>query len=125
MEIIIWIIKILTAVVFAFTGINKLILPKEKLVEKGLTGLINLKNFEIKIAGLLELMGAIGLILPSVLNIYPFMSGISALCLGLTMIVAGWINKKQNHSIAINIIILLICTFIAFWELLQGLPKHL
>lgn len=121
METIIWILKVLTAIVFAVTGMSKLIFPKEKLLEKGLNGLVDLKNVEIKIAAILELLGAAGLILPSLLNVYPFMSGISALCLGLTMIVAGWINKKRNQSIAVNIIILMICVFIAYWDWTSGL----
>lgn len=124
MEIVIWILKVLTAAVFAVTGISKLIFPKEKLLEMGLNGLVDLRSVEIKIAAILELLGAIGLILPSLLNVYPFMSGISALCLGLTMIVAGWINKKQNHSVAVNIIILVICIFVAHWEWTNGLAAE-
>lgn len=80
-------------------------------------GLINLDEKQIKAAGLLEVLGVFGLILPTLLNIYPVLSAISALCLGLTMIVAGWINYKLKLSILLNIVVFIICIFIASWEL--------
>jgi hypothetical protein len=100
--------------VFTITGVNKIFLPKAKLLDKGMKGLINLNEMQIKVAGLLEVLGVFGLILPSLLNIYPILSAVSALCLSLTMIVAGWINFKLKLSIIPNIIIFFICLLIAF-----------
>lgn len=117
METIIWILKAVISLMFFFVGINKLLLPKAKLLDKGMKGLINLDEKQIKAAGVLELIGAIGLILPSAVNYYPILSAISALCLGLTMIVAGLINFKLKLSIIPNILILVLCIFIAYWEL--------
>lgn len=120
METAIWILKGVITLVFTFTGINKIFLPKATLLAKGMKGLINLDEKQIKAAGILEVLGVLGLILPSLLNIYPVLSGISALCLGLTMIVAGWINYKLKLSILLNIVIFIICIFIAYWELKVG-----
>ncbi len=113
----IWILKGAIILVFTFTGINKIFLPKAKLLDKGMKGLVNLDDNQIKVAGLLEVLGVLGLILPTLLNIYPFLSTISALCLGLTMIVAGWINYKLKLSIILNIVIFVICLLIAYWDL--------
>ena len=113
----IWILKGVITLVFTFTGINKIFLTKAKLLDKGMKGLADLDEKQIKSAGLLEVLGAFGLILPALLNIYPILSSISALCLGLTMIVAGWINYKHKLSIIPNIVIFIICIFIAFWGL--------
>lgn len=117
MEITIWIFKGLLALLFGFVGINKIILPKSKLLDKGMKGLIQLDERQIKGAGILELLGAIGLVLPSLLNIYPVLSAVSALCLGLTMIVAGQINYKLKLSIVPNLVILMLCVLIVYWEL--------
>ena len=117
METTIWILKGVITLVFTFTGVNKIFLPKAKLLDKGMKGLINLDEKQIKVAGLLEVLGVFGLILPTLLNIYPVLSAISALCLGFTMIVAGWINYKLKLSILLNIVIFIICIFIAYWEL--------
>jgi putative oxidoreductase len=113
----IWILKVLITFLFIFVSINKLILPKSKLLDKGMKGLVNLDEKQIKGAGILELLGAIGLIFPSILNIYPILSAVSALCLGLTMIVAGQINYKLKLSIVPNIVIFIFCVLIAYWEL--------
>lgn len=115
MEIVIWIIKGLLALLFAFLGVNKLLLPKAKLLDKGMKGLVNLEEKQIKVVGLLEFLGAIGLILPGLLNIYPNLSGIAALCLGLTMIVATRANQQLKLSIVPNLVILTICLFVAYW----------
>ena len=117
MVTIIWILKGTIFLLFTYTGISKIIFPKTKLLNKGMKGLVNLDDNQIKAAGLLEVLGALGLILPTVLNIYPFLSAISALCLGLTMIVAGWINYKLKLSIILNIVIFVICILIAYWGL--------
>jgi len=117
METTIWILKGVIALLFTFTGVNKIFLPKTKLLDKGMKGLEDLDEKQIKLAGLLEVAGAFGLILPTLLNIYPILSAISALCLGLTMIVAGWINYKLKLSILPNIVIFIICIFIAYWGL--------
>lgn len=105
------------ALIFTFTGVLKIFLPKAKLLAKGMKGLIHLDEKQIKMAGLLEVLGAIGLILPSLLNIFPILSAISALCLGLTMIFAGRINYKLKLPIIPNIVIFIICILIAFLEL--------
>ena len=113
----IWILKGFIAVIFTFTGVYKLFLSKDKLLAKGMKGLIDLEVNQIKVAGLLEVLGAFGLILPKLLNIVPIVSDISALCLSLTMIVAGWINHKLKLPIISNIVIFTICILIAYLEL--------
>lgn len=115
MEIIIWIFKGLLAALFIFSGLNKLIFPKPKLLDKGMKGLINIEEKQIKIIGVLEVLGAIGLILPSLLHIYPILTGISALCLGLTMIVAIRIHLQLKLPILPNIIILALCILVTYW----------
>lgn len=118
METTIWIMKGVIALLFTYTGVNKIFLPKTKLLDKGMKGLAGLDEKQIKSSGLLEVSGAFGLILPALLNIYPVLSAISALCLSLTMIVAGWINYKHKFSIIPNIVIFVICILIAYWELI-------
>ena len=115
----IWILKGVIALLFTFTGIYKIFLPKAKLLAKGMKGLIDLDEKQIKLAGLLEVLGALGLILPTLFNIFPILSIISALGLGLTMIVAGWINYKLKLPIIPNIVIFIICMLLAYLELKQ------
>ena len=118
MEITIWIAKGLLSALFAFTGLYKLFLPKNKLLDKGMKGLINLNEKQIKGVGLLEIFGATGLILPTLLNIYPFLSVVAAMGLALTMIVAATMHHKLKISMVPNIAILAICLFVGLSELI-------
>ena len=114
----IWILKWFIALLFTFTGSNKVVLPKTKLLDIGMKGLIDFDEQQIKVVGFLEVLGALGLILPTLLNIYPVISVVSALCLGLTMIVAGRIHYKLKLSIIPNIAVFVICIMIAYWQLI-------
>ena len=113
----IWILKGVIAVIFTITGVSKIFLSKSKLLAKGMKGLIDLEENQINIVGLLEVLGAFGLILPTLLNMDPIISVISALCLSLTMIVAGWINHKLKLPIMPNIVIFIICILVAYLQL--------
>jgi uncharacterized protein YjeT (DUF2065 family) len=113
----IWILKAIIALIFTFTGIYKIFLPKTKLIAKGMKGLTDLDEDQIRVVGLLEILGVGGLILPALLNLYPFISAISATCLGLTMVIAGWINSRLKLTIIPNIVIFIICGLITFLEL--------
>lgn len=113
----IWILKGGIALIFTFTGICKTFVPKAKLIAHGMKGLIDLDKEQIELVGLLEILGSFGLIMPSLVNYLPVLSVISALCLSLTMIVAGGINYKLNLTIIPNIVIFTICILIAFLDL--------
>ena len=115
----IWILKGIIILIFTFTGTLKIFLPKAKLLEKGMKGLIDLEEDQIKVVGLLEILGVVGLILPALLNMYHFISVISATCLGLTMVIAGWINSKLKLTIIPNIVIFIICGLTTYLELLS------
>lgn len=113
----IWILKGAIALIFTFTGICKTFVPKAELIFKGMKGLINLDKEQIELVGLLEVLGAFGLVMPSLANYLPVLSAISAICLSLTMIVAGVINYKLKLSIIPNIVIFIICILIPVLEL--------
>ncbi len=113
----IWVLKGLMALLFTFTGISKIVLSKTKLLEKGLKGLRDLDENQIKVIGFLEILGVFGLILPTLLDVYPVISIISSLSLALTMIVAGLIHYKLKLSVIPNVVVFVICILIAYGEL--------
>jgi len=113
----IWILSGFIAVIFTFTGSCKIFFSKTKLLASGMKGLTDLDENQIKVVGLLEILGSLGLILPALLNESIIISAISALCLSLTMIVAGWINYKLKLSIIANAVIFILCILTAILEL--------
>ena len=114
----IWILQGLMAFVFMFSGINKAYFDEKTLVQKGQTGVEGLSKGLIKFIGISEIFGAIGLVLPMLLNKFTFLTTVSAICLGLIMIPAAIIHnkRKETKNVVLNISILLICILIAYYR---------
>ena len=76
-----WIVQGLLALLFLWAGGMKLVLPLEKL-----TGPIPLPGLFLRLIGMAEVLGAIGLILPGLLRIRPGLTPLAAAGLVLIMI---------------------------------------
>lgn len=111
-----WILQSLVAFTFIYSGISKSILSEKKLVANGQTGVEGLPLPLIRFIGISEIFGAIGIILPLLLNILPILTIISAICFAVIMILAARIHYKRHEykSVFINIIIFLVCIFITY-----------
>ena len=77
-----WIVQGLLALVFLFSGGMKLVLPIEVLTEQ-----TPLPGLFVRVLGVAEVLGAIGLILPGLLRIWPVLTPLAAS--GLVIIVTG------------------------------------
>jgi hypothetical protein len=109
-------LKGLLALMFVFSAVNKLLLPKAKLLEKGMKALKNLNEMQIKTTGMLELAGALGLVLPYMLG-WPFLlSVLAAIGLALTMLVAGLLHYRLKLSVLPNVLIFLMCVAVVYLE---------
>ncbi|MBZ0285631.1 MAG: DoxX family protein [Anaerolineae bacterium] len=111
----IWIAQILLALTFGMSGIMKATQPKEKLATN--MGWVN--DFSQNIVrgiGTLELLAAIGLILPALTNIFPVLTPLAAVGLVLVMIgaILTHIRRKEYPLVAVNLVLLAIAAFIAY-----------
>jgi hypothetical protein len=77
-----WIVQGLLALVFLFAGGLKLVLPLEKL-----TGPVPLPGPFVRLLGVAEVLGGIGLVLPGLLRIRPGLTPLAAA--GLVLIMTG------------------------------------
>ena len=77
-----WIVQVLLALVFLFSGSFKLVLPIETLQQQ-----LPLPGAFIRFIGTVETLGAIGLILPSLLRIRPTLTPLAAA--GLVIVMTG------------------------------------
>jgi uncharacterized membrane protein YphA (DoxX/SURF4 family) len=117
MNTILWILQVVAAATFMYSGVNKSIFSIRKLVyEKGQTGVENLSIPTVRFIGISEILGAVGLILPCWLNILPGLTSISALLLSIIMIPAAVIHykRKEPKNVLTNVILFGICIFIAY-----------
>jgi uncharacterized membrane protein YphA (DoxX/SURF4 family) len=108
MNVALWIIAGLLAAVFAAAGLMKLAQPKEKLVASGLGWAEDFSAGTVKAIGTAEVLAAVGLILPAVLDIVPVLVPLAAL--GLVLLMAGAIlthaRRKENQMIVVNLVLL-------------------
>jgi len=116
MNIILWILQALMALAFFIPGIYKLIFSKEQLVAKGMTGVETFSQPVIRIIGIMEILGAIGIVLPMLLNILPALTIVSAIGFAIIMIAAARISYKRHEykKITSSVIIFLLCIFIVY-----------
>jgi hypothetical protein len=82
MNIVLWIVQALLAALFLFAGGMKLVLPLQQL-----TGPVALPGWFIRFVGVAEVLGGLGLILPSLLRIRPGLTPLAAA--GLVIIMLG------------------------------------
>ncbi len=89
-----WVIQILLALIFMFTGGIKLILPVAEM-NKGAA--FPLPGLFLRFIGLAEVLGAVGLILPWLLRIQPALTPLAAVGLVIIMIGATGDTLLERH----------------------------
>ena len=112
---VLWVFQILVALVFLATGIPKVMLPKEKL-ERRMGWVKEAPVSTVKIVGVLEILGAVGLILPAVTGILPWLTPLAATGLTLTMIgaIATHVRQVEYSRMWLPISLLFLAVFIAY-----------
>jgi uncharacterized membrane protein YphA (DoxX/SURF4 family) len=116
MDVLLWIVAALLAVAFLASGLMKLTQPKEKLAASGLAWTEDFGAGMVKTIGALEVLAAIGLILPPALGIAPVLAPLAALGLVLLMVgaVITHLRPKETPAIAINLV-LLVLALVVVW----------
>jgi uncharacterized membrane protein YphA (DoxX/SURF4 family) len=87
MNIALWIIQILLALLFLFAGGMKLIIPPDVLASMGSPNQVHLPGLLLQVVGLFEVLGGIGLILPGLLRKRRGLTPLAAV--GLLIIMIG------------------------------------
>ena len=92
-----WIVAGLAALLFLATGLMKLARPKEALQSAGMGWVEDFDSRPIKLIGLAEVLGAIGLILPVLTGIAPVLSPIAGIALAVLMIGAAVTHLRRSE----------------------------
>ena len=96
MNVFLWVLQIALAAVFVMAGVIKATQPKEKLV----TNLPWVEDFSagtVRLIAILELLGAIGLILPAVTGILPVLTPVAATGLAIVMALAVNTHRRRHE----------------------------
>jgi len=122
MKIVLWIFQALLAVMFLAAGVMKLATPYEQLLEMQPWA----EDFSagmIKFIGFSELLGGLGMILPSLLKIKPILAPVAAIALVVVMVLAAitHVGRGENTEVVVNVVYILILLFVA-WGRLKKYP---
>jgi uncharacterized membrane protein YphA (DoxX/SURF4 family) len=111
-----WIVAIVLAASFTGSGLMKLLVPKDKLVSSGQGWAQDYTPTNIRLIGLVELLGAAGLIVPAVTHIAPILVPLAAVGLALVMVGAATVHgrRKEAMNIGVNAVLLALAVFVAW-----------
>lgn len=116
MNILLWIIQILLALLFLFAGGTKLVWSLEKLQSMGSPNQVQLPGMFLKFIGVCEVLGALGLVLPGLFRVRKGLTAVAATGLAIIM-VGAVIVTIAGDGIVLAItpfIVGLLCAFVAY-----------
>lgn len=115
MDTAIWIVTALLAVAFAGAGVMKLTQPKPALVTAGQGWAEDFSDPGVKAIGALEVLGAVGLVLPALLDTATVLVPLAATGLALLMVGAAITHARRREypNIAVNLVLAALAVFVA------------
>jgi len=117
MNIALWIVQVLLALLFLFAGVMKFIMPIEEMTKQmpvAIPGLF------LQFIGVCEILGGLGLILPGLFRVKTWLTPLAAAGLFIIMIGATVISLKLGIAAAmLPLLTTLLSLFVAFgrWRL--------
>ena len=121
MNILLWIIQILLALLFLFAGIMKLVVPADLLMAQAPPGSTQFPALFLKFIGVVETLGGLGLILPGIFRRRQELTPLAAAGLVVVMIGAVVVTARDFglQPAVTPLIVGLLCAFVAYgrWKL--------
>ena len=114
MNLALWIAAGLLAAAYLFAGLMKATQPKEKLAAN-MGWVEDFSPSTIRFIGVVEILGAIGLILPQATDIAPILTPIAATGLVIVQALAIRVHVRRGETqvLAANVVLLLLALFVA------------
>lgn len=113
-NIAVWIISGIFAAFFLLAGFTKLAGTREKLITQ-LPWSADMTLRTVRLIGAVEILGAIGLILPEVTGIAPILTPLAAVGLAVVMVLASTVHirRGETQGVVTNVIVCVAMIFVA------------
>jgi uncharacterized membrane protein len=115
-----WVFSIVLALVFLLTGVN-MAFRYEK-VRDLFPWVKDVPRALVQTIGVAEILGALGLILPVITGIYPWLTPVAAVALALLMLLAAVFHllRRETMEAGINVLLLILLVIVAYvrWPLM-------
>ncbi len=115
MNTILWAGQIYLAINCLFSGFSKSLFSEKKLVyEMKQTGVEGLPQPLIRFIGICQLLGAVGLILPWLLNVLPVLTPVAAFAFGIDVTMASGIHiqRREYKTATVTLLTAMVCFFV-------------
>lgn len=115
MNVFLWVVAIALALMFAMAGVMKATQPKEKLAAN-LPWVEDYSPGTVRLIGIVEILGALGLVLPAALGIAPILTPIAATGLAVVMVLAAVTHGRRHEprAIAFNAVLFIAAVIVAW-----------
>lgn len=115
MNVFLWILQIFLAAAFLMAGTLKATQPKEKLAPK-MPWVNDFSAGVVKLVGVSQIAGALGLILPALTGITVILTPLAASGLALIMVLAAiyHVRKGEYSKIGVNALFLVLAVIVAW-----------
>jgi uncharacterized membrane protein YphA (DoxX/SURF4 family) len=113
MDIVAWILQIVLAAAMLGAGGMKLARPKPALVSAGMGWADDFTDANVKLIGAVEVLGAIGLILPWLTGIAPILTPLAAVGIALVMAGAVVVHIRRKEQFVPPLVLGVIAVVVA------------
>lgn len=112
----VWIAQGMLATIFLGSGIAKSTMSSNRMAATGQTGAASQPLGLVRFVACCEILGAAGLILPTLLGTARFLTPLAATGLAIIMIGAARIHMrlKESRAVAVNAALLALCIFVVY-----------
>lgn len=115
MNVFLWIVAGLLALAFLAAGSMKLLQPREKLISSGMGWAEDFAEPTVKVIGVLEVLGALALILPWALGVLPVLTPLAAVGLAVLMVaaMATHVRRQEWSALAPPVVLFVLAMVLA------------
>ena len=115
LHITLWVMQVLLAIIFIMAGVTKSFQPIDAIAES-LPWVLSTPVALVRFIGISEILGGLGLLLPSILRIKPILTAWAAIGLAVIMIFAAIFHgaRAEYSGIIANMVFMAVALFIAW-----------
>lgn len=115
MNVLLWTLQAALAAVFTASGLAKISRPKDRLIASGQTGVAPFPVPVIRLTALCELLGAVGILLPGLVGVAPYLTPLAAVGFAIVMVgaIASHAYLREPRNVALTALIFVAAVTVA------------
>ncbi len=115
MNVALWIVQALLALVFLVTGFLKVSQPLSQL-SKRMEWVKSVPPALVRFLGVAEILGAVGMVLPPLTGVMPWLTPVAAVGLMIVMVGASahHASRREYRQVGLTLVLFLMAAFVAY-----------